>query len=934
MNNKEARILIGIILLLSIPFTLASYEANIREDIFLVRPDNPYIINDPQPTYLENEDLIFFACLEQQNTPVRLSVLCQDTNEFVDVQARRFGPLNCYVGSTNLEQLDCTQALVQADYVSGDENLRLTREIRINKFSNTLNRVVETQFTDGGWQTPLDTAYGLLVLASFPEIFPERIARALEYLRINRDDENKCWPQERCRVSTTANILFLLDKAGFEDLRLQHDGRIYLEKTQNYLTTENWTIHIQDHPFNINNTLDTSCVYDYRDRSPIILTLDKYPAVQELSFRPEHNAYTSVVCTENIIARIKNQFGERIVGYHGDNFTYTIPPPCWTKNNENITCDTRTTLFAINSPLNTNQRQAALNHISSLVQRDRTAGSTLGGVRNTINDALYLYATTTNQQDFITNLRYYQANSGAWHMHDWYYERSFYEVDDEEYNQLRSRVVDQISKDIVNTGYAVMALLRRGFERTSEVIMDAERWVSIHEDATSLNVSDEALADADTAAEYLANTTMILEDIKRNAMAFYVLRNNARPLLVAQPSVIIMNRQRVEVDIINPTIFDLEDVRLELSDSLAPYIEVEQRDFVGAYSRRRVPLELRTDRDVSEIGYLRLLKDQDEYLRIPVILESAPTLEIQLAERLTVFGSTTTFPFQIQKSNHDFSCSLEWETPGISSAAAFSINNLTASTYNFPVRFAVLETENRIYEGTIECVANRVRFVVPFAVNVQRFSNRPFEVFPQLLSLNEEEPVGEIQVSNLLDQGIDIEIRPQRPDPFISLSDAFISLFPGETRTIRVEAIPPEGENYSTSNNIVFTALGVEERVLFTAEIIAVEQQEFSLIIILIGAGILLVILTTGGVVGYKKREELRAWYTARFKKEDVRAQVLRKVAEMEREEELLAVKNMMRIHKLQGLKDTEVRAKLLAQGYTETDIDQALTFSPVKSES
>ena len=34
-----------------------------------------------------------------------------------------------------------------------------------------------------------------------------------------------------------------------------------------------------------------------------------------------------------------------------DNFSYTIPQPCWTRNNENLTCDVRATLFAAQPPL-------------------------------------------------------------------------------------------------------------------------------------------------------------------------------------------------------------------------------------------------------------------------------------------------------------------------------------------------------------------------------------------------------------------------------------------------------------------------------------------------------------------------------------------------------------------------------------------------------
>ena len=922
-NYKEvSAVLLILLTTLLVPSALA-YEENIREAIFLVRPDNEYLTQATTPAYLQEEDLTFFACTEQTTQPLRLSVICQDTNEFVDLEATRWGPDHCYMASTNLEDLGCTRAVVQAEYTERGENRRLSRQVNINKFSASLDRIVETQFTDGGWQNALDTAHGLYVLNQFPELFENRIEEAIEYLKNNRDETDKCWPQEQCQISTTANILFLLEEAGFEDLRIQHDAKLYLEREQTYIDSQTtWQIEITDHTMNLNNSLNTSCVFEYQGETDTFsIPRNPHPTYKNLS--PEYGARIGVACTEPVFIELQNEFGETRIPFQGDNFTHNIPPPCWTRNNEHIACDDRTTLFAANLEINDAQRRAARNYLETLLRPDRTAGMHVHEDWTVISDSLYANAQLSNTQDVITALLYHQANQGAWTRNNTYYEDTFYEPLQNERNARPERLSDENTRIIMNTGYAVLALMRNGYARDAEPIRDAERYISVAEDQTSQNATDEQLTDEEFAAEYQANTTSILQDPKRNALAFIVLQNNARPLLRTQPRVLFVNQDTTSFEVINPTIFDLENLEYELSDDLQGVIEVEERESIGAYSFRRIGVRL-IETDAEAYGYLRIKRGDNEYLKLPIITSSAPELRLTLPEQLTVFGASTTFPFAVEKTNHEFTCSLEWDTSGISNPQSFNINQAN-NTYNFPVRFSETRTENRVYNGTIECRAAGVTFINPFATEVVRFSSNPLEVSPAAISITEENTQGAVRVTNLLDETIEVTTRLREEDPYILINDPVTPLAPGETREVTFEVIPPQDENYTTSNGLLISTFNVEERVLLDVDIRVQPPTPMSYLI-WVAIGTLIIALAATGILAYRRREELKEWYEKHFHKEDIEKQVQEEVARIEAEEQRSAIRNMIRIYKLQGLKDSDVRKRLLGEGYTEDEIDNAIS--------
>ncbi len=931
--RHEVRLLLLIIFLVVIPVvTAGEYEENIREQIFLVRPDNSYIPDTTIPSYLENEDLIFFACLEDDNISMRLSVLCLDTNQFRDLESFGWGSENCVIGATNLESFKCQSALVQAEYTKDDENLKLTQEIRINKFSKTLERIVKSQFTDGGWDDELDTAHGIFVLSYYPKIFSQQIDRAIEYLKLNRDDEDKCWPKDECRISTTSNILFLLERSNItDDLRIQHDARLYLQKVQNYIGSDNWTVQIGDHLVNQNFTLNNSCVFDYNGTIKVI-NLSKYPVVNNFSIKPLYSAKIGVVCTEPAYVNLFNEYSEGMIYYQGDNFSYTILPACWSKNNENASCDVRSTLYALNTDISSSRKSAARSYADELVTSDRTAGKYVGPSDNIINDALYLMQTSKDNSDFVTHLLYEQNNNGSWNNDNPYYTYAPYEVSDEEYDAIKARIEDNISRMIITTSYAVMALLDESYTADDEPILDAQRFISLVEDKTSINYSDTSLQDESTAKAYANNISLVLNDTKRNALAFFVLSSNARPVLQSEPKILNMKPGVNTLDIINPTIFELDDLEYTLSDNLKNIIDLEEKDYIGAYSFRRLKLSFKDDESIpSAIGYLRISQGSDEYVKVPIIISTIPSLSISLPERITVFGNTAVLPFSVSRSNHSFACDISWDNEGISATNKFDISNINSTgTYNFPVRFADITTESAVYKANITCVTKDTTFIMPVATNILRFPGKPLSINPGALSI-EDTNTYYVQVKNNIDQTLLVQLSLKDPDPRIELSSQSLTLYPGESVNVSVRVIPGDDINFSTTNNLLVSTLDIEERVIISIDIISEPPYKMPLWLMLSIIGVFLIIISISSYLIYANRKKLAEWYADHFSRKSVAEQITEKIQDVERDEMLTTLKNMIRLLKLQGLSDADMKKSLKDKGYTDDDIEAAITYKKEK---
>jgi hypothetical protein len=926
-GTKKRWWLLAVFLLLATPVA-ALYEGSVYEDIFLVRPDNEYIPESIVPVYLSSEDLTFYACVEQDDVPVRLSVLCKENNDFIDVETQKWGTENCFIGSIDLDDFPCYEATLTADYLRDGENQRMTKDVQINKITGALQRVLDTQFEDGGWSSALDTAYSLFSLKPFESVFADKIKKGLLYLKDSRHETDKCWPAEECQVSTTAMITYLLSQAEYDDsLRIIHDATLYLERSMNYITSgETWTVTLEDFRANENNSVRTSCVYGY-DSTDTTVNLSVYGTETEYDLSPSYGSVIRVVCTENVYIDITSSARGTLIHYEGDNLSYTIPQPCWTFNNENVTCDIRATALAIGTPVSDDRKEAASNYLVSLL-----TGSVIGKQfpdGDIMNLAIFM---NTGAEGIVSSdirdeaekyLLYRQTNTGSWNTTATYYNYSYYEPQEVERTNFSHVLEDNYTRSIIYTGYVVQMLLDAGYTRQDEPVQDAGRWLSLYEETVSKQLTEEELVDAEIVAAYEENVSDVILDPKRNGMALYVLEQHTRPFIKSNPRTIILDKQNLTLELVNPTTFSLEDLSYDLSPELQPYVEIETKDYLAPYSYRKIQVRQLSDEGADVFGYLRITSGSNEYAKIPVIVVSYPSLSVTFPKELIVFGSSTIVALNISKSAHNFSCDLKWETSGISTLSSFDIQR--DGLFNLPVQFLQAGTEERDYTGVLTCKAQTSTFTFPFTLRVNRFITRPMSVGPNFLNLNTTDSEAWFYVKNLLDESIDVTISLRDENASLDFSDYFLTLYPGETRNVSVYLTSLPGENVSIVNSVVVRTFNIEERIPLSAEVIH-EAEPARPLWMVMSAGIFGVGLVALGLYfGYTNRKKLFVWYQAKFKKESVYKRLMANVEDYEQKEIALAIKNMVQILKMEGVSDGDIRKRLAEQGFSDQEVTTAL---------
>jgi len=728
------------LLLLVIILSTSVSAINIRGgDILLVRPDSPYIDHDYVPAeYLSVEDLIFYTCIEEKGIPVKSSIICLDDNSFEDVEVVRWlDDDNCYMGSYNLDQKDCRKILIQSEYIKDEEVVTLDREVKINRLSSIIDLVTRNQYSDGGWRDSVQTASGIWVLSNYPEIFDDELSQAIEWLKLARNNDEKCWPKKDCSVQTTAKILAYLTQAGLNEThRIVHDGHVYLKNQHNFfLEDDEWLLNIV--PLEAGNT---SCVISY---SESLLNQDNFTMDEDeysmYNLTPVENEELLVICDRNFRANLTANNNDLVFLYEGDNMSYQVPFNCWSVDSKWGDCDLATTLFATMTNISETHREIALEYLESELRQERGGEMSIGSGENVSLAALY--SALVDNTNVTGWLRYKQNNEGSWG--------------------------NGTSADLViPTGYALIGLLTSGFNRTDEVIEDAEKWVNDIELEFTLNITQDYVAWNDT---------------EKNALAFIVLRNNARPVLKSQPRVLFIDKQFTDVEIFNPTTFDFDDVSFEFSDNLKDILTIEEDDFIPSYSYVKQTITKSGGETGSVYGYLYVINYDNELGKIPIMMVNSPKIEIKSSADLIVFGSSAKHQFDVIKTGHRFSCTLEWDFDDISSKSEHVVDGGMLSV---ELSFPSPERVERTYSAQFQCASGDYVFDIDVPVKVSRYAAFPFSLEPTELFINRTGQTGYVVIENKLDETLDLELKFMKNSDYFELSRTSLAIDPNMVKNV------------------------------------------------------------------------------------------------------------------------------------------------------
>jgi hypothetical protein len=875
--RKKGSSMKGVYLILALILLPATLSLDMKGgDIYLFRPDSPYIDQAYVPAeYLSVEDLVFYTCIEEKGIPVKSSVICLDDNSFTDVEVVRWlDAENCYMGTYDLSTKDCRRMVIQSEYMKDKEVVTLTRDVKVNRLSSVLDLVTRNQYSDGGWKNAVETAGGLWVLSNYPEIYDDEIALGMDWLKQYRDNDEKCWPKDDCSVYTTAKILAYLSLAGFNDsYRIMHDGRVFLQERQNfYQGNETWNLSMA--PFESGTT---NCLISYGDTiindqnfslaygSSIIFNMTPYPTAELV-----------VICDQNIVANLSTGMNDLAFAYEGDNLSYHIPNNCWSLDYKWGACDLQTSIFATITNISEDNRALALDYLATEVYPEKGGEEYVGTNASVESAALYSYLV--QDPGVVSWLRYHQNNNGSWGNGTQF-------------------------DDVIPTGYALLGLLANGFNRTDEVIEDAERWVNDRELEFVLNVT----------ADYQAwNAT------EKNALAYIVLRNNNRPLIKSSPELIMVDRDSLEVELYNPTTFKLEEVTFAFSDNLKDILAIEAQDYIPPYSYISQTITKKGAESGNVFGSLSVFNHDVEIGRIPVMITNFPTIAITAtSDPLLVFGTSAKADFSVSKTSHTFSCTLVWDDKDITSKSDFTVSGNTLSV---DLVFTAAERVDKTYTGTFTCTAADSTFSLPVSYHISRYSAFPFAVAPPDLAVNSSTDVS-FFVENKLDETIDVTLRFLKNSDYFELSRTSVSIDPNSKVNVTVQNLAPAGSNVSVTNAIEVSALGQKKEVTFRATIVAVPEKRISpwmlwgLLVIIVAA------IGTAAYFAYTYRDLILGFVKKGSKVDQIKV----KIKKLEEREKRTAILNMIRILRILKKDDLQIRTRLKQEGFTDKEIDDTL---------
>ena len=381
-----------------------------------------------------------------------------------------------------------------------------------------------------------------------------------------------------------------------------------------------------------------------------------------------------------------------------------------------------------------------------------------------------------------------------------------------------------------------------------------------------------------------------------------------------------MDRDSIELELYNPTTFPLEQVSFRFSDNLKDIMEIEQKDLIPPYSYVKATLSKKAGDTGNIFGYLFIDNFDDELGKVPVMIVSYPHLEIKSAqESLLVFGTSGTAEFNVAKTGHSFDCTLEWDDSDISSQKEFTI---AGNTLSVSISFSGPQRLERTYTGTFFCRSGDHEVESPFSIRISRYEAFPFSVEPEDILINQSGRDSYFVVSNLLDETIDVTARFLKLSEYFELSRESFAVDPNQKVNITVYNKAPGDANLSLTNAIEVTSLGQKRQVNLRAAIIAETPSRLSPVLLWSVIAIIAAVLSAGAFFGYRYRQAIMVFLRRGNKIDAIKI----KIKKLEEREKNTAILNMVKILRILKKDDIQIRARLRQEGFTEPEIDAALS--------
>jgi hypothetical protein len=183
--------------------------------------------------YLEDEDLRFKFCSDQDIEKLNFNLVCNTNNlsenlNFYEYLDPVLNEKKCFYSYKKLKDFSCGSFDLEINYVEGTKDKQVKRSFVKQKQSNLINFILSK---DPEKLNSLDLSYYLIVLNEVENKNSKESEKLYDVLKNKRDNSQKCFDSGNCDLKKTSNVLLNLILAGYEkNSRIVEDGKIYLNK--------------------------------------------------------------------------------------------------------------------------------------------------------------------------------------------------------------------------------------------------------------------------------------------------------------------------------------------------------------------------------------------------------------------------------------------------------------------------------------------------------------------------------------------------------------------------------------------------------------------------------------------------------------------------------------------------------------------------------
>ena len=543
----------------------------------------PISDNEIEPIkILEDERIVFQICLPQGDlSSINAQIRSNSQNINVPLQEYR-NAQNCFLG--NINSLNSDNSILEIEYTFDSRYYKYTRDIKRTKKSEIAEILINQDFSR--INDPVELSYILLVYKDING--NDQISENLyNEIRDLRDNDRKCWPNRNCNIIDTSIILYNLKRAGFdENRRLLQDGLIYVNSNILNLSLSTAQLRIN---FVTTNSNNVSCelLLD-NSTTPVNFNFNESLNTSNRNF----NERFELDCNSNV-----NEIIFRISDPNRDDINFTIRNSnsfeysrervlCYGRNN----CDILSTLYIMNT------YDDQLEYFSELKEYIETYRTSIDSNRefifsrtNPIHTALYL--NILGEDEKLENfLKFSQNNDGSW---------------GEDRREDRRLVESAITLNSLSN-----------FNNALEYVENSKEWIYFNEPNNGWG------------------------NIERNALAYISIKKFLKPFLIIEdfPHV-IEGETTQEIQIKNPSTFDIFNIRVDVDPSIRDYISFS-RDIGSIRNKESISGNISSKNNIltDKKGFITISgiaqgsSQREEFIKLPIIIRAAKFISIEQNE--------------------------------------------------------------------------------------------------------------------------------------------------------------------------------------------------------------------------------------------------------------------------------------------------------------